>query len=77
MKIYDTNHKVTNNNGGQEEGYTGHVAHKHTVPHTLNPFSTKYSEDNHETVHKVREVPSRQVAVREAVYIVCIRNKGY
>ena len=35
----------------------------HAVPHGLDPLSTKDSEDNHETVHEIREVPAGQLAV--------------
>lgn len=64
-------HKITNDDGSQEEGYTRDISHQHTVPHTLNPFSAQYSEHNHEAVHEIREVPSWEVPVRETVYVIC------
>lgn len=58
-----THHQVANDDSGHEKWDAGIVAHKHTVPHALNPLPTQHPEHNHEGVHEVGEVPSGQLAV--------------
>ncbi|KAI8035035.1 hypothetical protein M5D96_012128 [Drosophila gunungcola] len=65
-----THHKIADDNGGQEEGNARDIAHVHAVPHGLNPFSAEHPEHDHKAVHKVREVPARQVTIREAVLVI-------
>jgi len=65
-----THHKIADDNGGQEEGNARDIAHVHAVPHGLDPFSTEHPEHDHEAVHKVGEVPARQIAIREAVLVI-------
>lgn len=53
-----TYNQITDDDGGQKERYARNVAHKHTVPHRLDPFSAEYTKDDHERMHKVGEIPS-------------------
>lgn len=56
--ISHTYDQVTNDDRGQEERYARDIAHEHTVPHRLDPFSAQHTENDHERVHEVGEVPS-------------------
>lgn len=67
-----THHKIADDNGGQEEGYTRHIAHVHTVPHGLDPFAAQHPEHDHKAVHEIGEVPPGQVSIREAILVICI-----
>lgn len=71
IKKGNSYHKITNDYCCKEKGDTRNISDEHTIPHALYPFPAQHAEDNHETVHKIRKVPSRKVSVRKPVDIVC------
>lgn len=62
--------QVTDDDGSQEEWYTGDVADQHAVPHGLDPLSAQHSENDHKRMHEVGKVPSGHVTVREVVDVI-------
>ena len=63
-------HKISTDNGSKEEWDADFGSHDHAVPHRFDPLSTKYTEDNHETVHEINKVPTRQFLGRKTVRVI-------
>jgi len=55
------NDQVSDEDSGQKVRHTGWSRHINTIPHGLNPFSTKHSKHDHKAVHEVCKVPPRHV----------------
>ena len=53
------NDEIPHQDCRHEVGDAGLAAHEDAVPHRLDPLSAQHTEDNHEAVHEVREVPPR------------------
>lgn len=62
--------QVTDDDGSQEEWYTGDVADQHAIPHRLDPLSAQHSENDHKRMHEVGKVPSGHITVREVVDVI-------
>lgn len=76
---YDLNtyHKIADDNGSQEERNAGDIAHVHAVPHGLNPLAAEHSEHDHKAVHKVCEVPARQITIRKTIFVIYSRAQWW
>lgn len=70
ISAFVTYDQVTDDDGSQEEWYTGDVADQHAVPHRLDPLSAQHSENDHKRMHEVGKVPSGHVTVREVVDVI-------
>lgn len=72
--IRTTDHKVADDDRGQEERDAGGIADQHTIPHGFDPFAAEDSEHDHERVHEIHEMPTRQLLVREPIHIVYVTH---
>lgn len=72
-RTYD---QIANDDRGQKERDASGITDQHAVPHGLDPFTAQDSEYNHERVHEIGEIPSRQLLVGESVDIVCRTRTG-
>lgn len=63
--------KVANDHSGNKEGNTDITIGANTIPHGLDPLSTQHSEDDHERVEEVLEVPTGWSASCHMSHVVC------
>ena len=53
-------HEFANYHCEQKEWYTRPTGHFYAVPHGLDPLAAQHTEDDHERVEKVHEIPAGQ-----------------
>jgi len=57
-----TYNKVSDDHGEEEERDAVEAGTEDAVPHGLDPLAAQHTEDDHERVKKILEVPARSVA---------------
>lgn len=66
----NTYNQISDNDCCQKERNAWYVADKHAIPHRFDPFTAENAKNNHERMHEIGEIPSRQFTVRETIHIV-------
>lgn len=56
----NTNHKVSDDHGEQEERNALESRAENTSPHRLNPLTTQHSKHDHEGVEEIFKIPPWQ-----------------
>ena len=66
-----THDEVSDDDCGEEERDADLRGDPHAVPHGLDPLPAEHPEDDHEAVHEVHKVPTRELLLAEQVHVVC------